>query len=81
MRAGKYQICDCVDMMLLLVFFVGACGAVEDSANCEMLGSTEFPVLSKEGDITIGGVFSIHSQISKPLLSFTNDSESLICSR
>nr|XP_040048530.1 extracellular calcium-sensing receptor [Gasterosteus aculeatus aculeatus] len=46
-----------------------------------MLGSTEFPVLSKEGDITIGGVFSIHSQISKPLLSFTNDSESLICSR
>ncbi|XP_037317044.2 extracellular calcium-sensing receptor-like [Pungitius pungitius] len=46
-----------------------------------MLGSPEFPLLSKEGDITVGGAFSIHSQVSKPLLSFTNDPESLTCSR
>ncbi|XP_075956623.1 extracellular calcium-sensing receptor-like [Anarhichas minor] len=72
---------DCVDVMLLFVLFVGVCGAMDDTALCEMLGSPEFPLLSKEGDITIGGAFSIHSQISKPSLSFTNAPESLMCSR
>ncbi|KAM3874689.1 uncharacterized protein ACN63O_024683 [Diretmus argenteus] len=46
-----------------------------------MLGSPEFPLLSKEGDITIGGVFSIHSQITNPPLSFTDTPEPLKCSR
>ncbi|XP_056230607.1 extracellular calcium-sensing receptor-like [Seriola aureovittata] len=46
-----------------------------------MLGSPEFPVLSKGGDFTIGGAFSIHSQITKPPLSFTDTPEPLICSR
>lgn len=72
---------DSANAMLLFVLFVGVCGAVDDTALCEMLGSPEFPLLSKEGDITIGGAFSLHSQISKPSLSFTNAPESLICSR
>uniref|UniRef100_A0A3B4VQN4 Olfactory receptor C family, j1 n=1 Tax=Seriola dumerili TaxID=41447 RepID=A0A3B4VQN4_SERDU len=46
-----------------------------------MLGSPEFPLLSKGGDFTIGGAFSIHSQITKPPLSFTDTPEPLICSR
>ncbi|XP_030599848.1 extracellular calcium-sensing receptor-like [Archocentrus centrarchus] len=46
-----------------------------------MLGSPEFPLLSKEGDIIIGGAFSIHSQISKPSFSLTGIPEPLICSR
>ncbi|XP_042269353.1 extracellular calcium-sensing receptor-like [Thunnus maccoyii] len=73
--------CDCVYVMLLFVFFIGAVGAEEDTAACKMLGSPEFPLLSKEGDITIGGAFSIHSQISDPPLSFTDTPEPLICSR
>ncbi|XP_030236336.1 extracellular calcium-sensing receptor-like isoform X1 [Gadus morhua] len=46
-----------------------------------MLRSPEHCLLSKEGDVTIGGVFSIHSQISSPLLSFTDTPNSLTCSR
>ncbi|XP_044059164.1 extracellular calcium-sensing receptor-like isoform X2 [Siniperca chuatsi] len=53
----------------------------EDTMLCEMLGSPEYPLLSMEGDITIGGAFSIHSQISKPPLSFTDSPEPLMCSR
>lgn len=74
------QMSDCAYTMLLLVLFIRTIGAEEDTL-CEMLGSPEFPLLSKDGDITIGGVFSIHSQISKPLLSFIDTPESLICSR
>ncbi|XP_029301841.1 LOW QUALITY PROTEIN: extracellular calcium-sensing receptor-like [Cottoperca gobio] len=73
--------CDCVYAMLLFVLFVGAFGAEEDTALCEMLGSPEFPLLSGEGDITIGGAFSIHSQISEPPLSFTDAPEPFTCSR
>uniref|UniRef100_A0A8C9ZCR2 Olfactory receptor C family, h1 n=1 Tax=Sander lucioperca TaxID=283035 RepID=A0A8C9ZCR2_SANLU len=67
--------------MLLFVLLVGAFGAEEDTALCEILGSPEFPLLSKEGDITIGGVFSINSQISSPPLTFTDAPEPLKCSR
>ncbi|XP_038149423.1 extracellular calcium-sensing receptor-like [Cyprinodon tularosa] len=38
---------------------------------CQIRGSPEFPVLSKEGDVIIGGAFSIHSKISPPSLFFT----------
>ncbi|XP_063763167.1 extracellular calcium-sensing receptor-like [Eleginops maclovinus] len=67
--------------MLLFVLFVGAFGVEENTEHCEMLGNPEFPLLSKDGDITIGGAFSIHSQISKPSLSFTDVPEALTCSR
>lgn len=80
-RASLHQMCNFVYVMLLFVLFMGAFGAEGDTALCEMLGSPEFPLLSKEGDIIIGGAFSIHSQISKPSLSFTGTPEHLICSR
>ncbi|XP_028275071.1 extracellular calcium-sensing receptor-like [Parambassis ranga] len=73
--------CDCISVMLLLVVVYGVLGAEEDAAVCEMLGSQEFPLLSKKGDITIGGAFSIHSQISQPSLSLTDTPGPLICSR
>ncbi|XP_047451134.1 extracellular calcium-sensing receptor-like [Mugil cephalus] len=72
---------DCICAMLLFALVKGAFGVEEDTAPCEMLGSPEFPLLSKEGDITIGGAFSIHSQISKPSLSITDPPETLTCSR
>ncbi|KAM4627561.1 vomeronasal type-2 receptor 1-like [Polymixia lowei] len=46
-----------------------------------MLGSPEFPLLSKDGDITIGGAFSLHSHITKPPLTFIDTPKPLICSR
>nr|XP_046244540.1 extracellular calcium-sensing receptor-like [Scatophagus argus] len=71
----------CIHVMLLFLLFLGALGTNEDAAPCEMLGNPEFPLLAKEGDVTIGGSFSIHSQISKPLLSFRDTPEHVICSR
>ncbi|XP_069562548.1 extracellular calcium-sensing receptor-like [Brachyistius frenatus] len=71
----------CIWVMLLLVLVMGAFTAEEDTALCEMLGSTEFPLLSEKGDIIIGGAFSIHSQISKPSLSLTDTPQPLKCSR
>ncbi|KAM8769883.1 extracellular calcium-sensing receptor-like [Acanthopagrus schlegelii] len=63
-------------MELLLAF-----GAAEDEAPfCQIRGSPEFPLLSKEGDVMIGGAFSIHSKIMQPPLSFTEKPTRLKCS-
>uniref|UniRef100_A0A667YZE6 Olfactory receptor C family, h1 n=1 Tax=Myripristis murdjan TaxID=586833 RepID=A0A667YZE6_9TELE len=52
-------------MFLFMLGVMGAFGAEEEA----------------EGDIIIGGAFSIHTQIAKPLLSFTDPPQRLICSR
>ena len=66
-----------VIMELLLAF-----GTAEDEVPfCQIRGSPEFPVLSKEGDVMIGGAFSIHSKITQPPLSFTEKPTRLKCSR
>ncbi|KAM4742062.1 extracellular calcium-sensing receptor-like [Anableps anableps] len=44
-------------------------------------GSPEFPVLSKEGDVMIGGAFSIHSKITQPSLFYTERPTAFKCSR
>ncbi|XP_040929484.1 extracellular calcium-sensing receptor-like [Betta splendens] len=67
--------------MLWFVLMFGTIRAEKDTALCKILGSPEIPLLSKDGDIIIGGVFSIHSQMSKPPLSFTDAPEPLMCSR
>lgn len=72
---------DCIYVTLLFVLFLKAFGVEEDAALCQMMGSPGFPLLSKDGDIMIGGAFSIHSQISKPALSFRDPPELLQCSR
>ncbi|XP_028817552.1 extracellular calcium-sensing receptor-like [Denticeps clupeoides] len=45
-----------------------------------MMGSPEFPLLSKEGDVIIGGVFSIHTKFSQPPVTFTHKPQSVVCS-
>ncbi|KAM9852838.1 extracellular calcium-sensing receptor-like [Aulostomus maculatus] len=58
-----------------------ACGVVgEDAPVCHILGSPESPLLSKKGDVTVGGAFSIHSKITHPSLSFTDKPTQLTCS-
>lgn len=75
-----YQMSDCICVMFLFVFFHGVLGA-EDSLKCKMMGRPEFPLLSQEGDIIIGGAFTLHNQMSKPSLSFGEMPEDLTCSR
>ncbi|KAL3991825.1 solute carrier family 35, member E4 [Sarotherodon galilaeus] len=72
---------DCTFRVLFWGLFMGVCRAEENTVLCEMLGSPEVPLLTKKGDITIGGAFSIHSQISKPSFSLTHTPEPLTCSR
>ncbi|KAM9733716.1 extracellular calcium-sensing receptor-like [Menidia menidia] len=57
------------------------CGtAKEEIPLCEILESPEFPLLSKNGDVIIGGAFSIHSKIKQPSLLFTEKPAPLKCS-
>lgn len=62
--------------LILFVFKVKG-----DKANCQMIGNPEYPQLSKEGDVIIGGAFSIHSKITFQTLSFTQKPQRLICTR
>uniref|UniRef100_A0A3B4XUZ0 Olfactory receptor C family, g1 n=2 Tax=Seriola lalandi dorsalis TaxID=1841481 RepID=A0A3B4XUZ0_SERLL len=64
-------------LVVLLVVFVAA---EEEAPFCQILGSPESPLLSKEGDVMIGGAFSIHSKITQPPLSFTEKPTRLTCS-
>uniref|UniRef100_A0A3P9N5U7 Extracellular calcium-sensing receptor-like n=2 Tax=Poecilia reticulata TaxID=8081 RepID=A0A3P9N5U7_POERE len=51
----------------------------EPDTLCQIRGSAEFPLLSEDGDVMIGGVFSIHSKITQPSLSFTERPTTLAC--
>ncbi|KAM9481506.1 extracellular calcium-sensing receptor-like [Clarias gariepinus] len=44
-----------------------------------MIGNPEYPQLSKDGDVIIGGTFSIHSKIALQTPSFTEKPQQLIC--
>uniref|UniRef100_A0A8C8DUB9 Olfactory receptor C family, g2 n=1 Tax=Oryzias sinensis TaxID=183150 RepID=A0A8C8DUB9_9TELE len=46
-----------------------------------LIGSPVLPLLSKDGDVMIGGAFSIHSKIAQPSLSFTEKPTPFTCSR
>ncbi|XP_070685102.1 extracellular calcium-sensing receptor-like [Pempheris klunzingeri] len=75
--------CVCVCVLILGLVFIGllfAFGAAEEESVCQILGSPEFPLLSKTGDVMIGGAFSIHSKITQPRLSFTEKPTRLTCS-
>lgn len=51
------------------------------ASTCEILGSPELPLLSREGDVVIGGAFSIHSKVTQPPLSYREKPAPLSCSR
>ncbi|XP_009291957.1 extracellular calcium-sensing receptor-like [Danio rerio] len=47
---------------------------------CQMIGNPKYPLLSKDGDITIGALFVIHSEVSLPSFAFTQKPNLLSCS-
>uniref|UniRef100_A0A3P9AB33 G-protein coupled receptors family 3 profile domain-containing protein n=1 Tax=Esox lucius TaxID=8010 RepID=A0A3P9AB33_ESOLU len=53
-------------------------GCVGDQS-CSLLGQTTLPVLSADGDVNIGAVFSIHSQPLFKVHSFTSIPEKTAC--
>lgn len=50
-------------------------------SSCEILGSAGRPLLSRQGDVVIGGAFSIHSKIIQPPLLYQEKPAHLLCSR
>lgn len=49
--------------------------------NCHILDSPVYPLLAKDGDVIIGGLFSIHSGIQTPSVQYTERPEPFICIR
>ncbi|XP_037533463.1 extracellular calcium-sensing receptor-like [Nematolebias whitei] len=64
-------------VMGLLIVYVTV---EEGSSSCQIQGSPEVSLLSKEGNVMIGGAFSIRSKITQPPLFFTEKPTRLECS-
>ncbi|XP_073785886.1 extracellular calcium-sensing receptor isoform X2 [Danio rerio] len=62
----------------LLIFF--QLYAKAEKPICIMMGDPKYPLLSKEGDISIGAVFPVHSIETLPLFKFTQKPQLLSCS-
>ncbi|KAI7802894.1 extracellular calcium-sensing receptor-like [Triplophysa rosa] len=61
---------------LLFIHF----NANAENTLCQMMGDTKYPLLSKDGDITIGGVFAINKREMLPSFEFTKRPQLLSCS-
>lgn len=54
----------------------------DQSQQCKIIpGSMPLPVLEKKGDITLGGLFSLHDMVVEPSLSFTSKPPPTQCTR
>lgn len=48
---------------------------------CQMMGNPNYPLISKDGDVTIGALFPIRSIETLPSFEFTQEPQLLSCSR
>lgn len=47
---------------------------------CRLIsGQDPLPALVREGDITLGGLFSLHDSVLEPDLSFTSEPDPTLC--
>lgn len=69
--------------MMLIVGLLLLCSIETkgERVNCSMIGKPEYPLLWNDGDIIIGGAFSIHSKINLEIPSFTEKPHRLMCTR
>lgn len=68
-----------VFLYTLYLFF--QCHAKAEKPLCRMMGDPKYPLLSKDGDVTIGALFSVHGIESLPSFEFTQKPLLLSCSR
>ncbi|XP_051727354.1 extracellular calcium-sensing receptor-like [Ctenopharyngodon idella] len=47
---------------------------------CRMMGDPKYPMLSKDGEVTIGAIFAMHSKETLPSSEFTQKPQLLSCS-
>ncbi|XP_059420271.1 extracellular calcium-sensing receptor-like [Carassius carassius] len=47
---------------------------------CRIMGDPQYPLFSKDGDLTIGGLFPVHSKETLPSFDFTQKPQLLSCS-
>ncbi|KAL2095681.1 hypothetical protein ACEWY4_007829 [Coilia grayii] len=67
-----------MSLFALLLVYISVAKAVKPV--CHLMGMPEAPLLSKEGDVVIGGAFSIHSKITHPQITFRGRPEPVTCS-
>uniref|UniRef100_A0A8C1SBD1 G-protein coupled receptors family 3 profile domain-containing protein n=1 Tax=Cyprinus carpio TaxID=7962 RepID=A0A8C1SBD1_CYPCA len=48
---------------------------------CRMMADPKHPLLSKDGDVTIGGIFAVHSKLALSSFEFREKPQPLSCSR
>ncbi|XP_016320968.1 extracellular calcium-sensing receptor-like [Sinocyclocheilus anshuiensis] len=67
-----------VFLCILLLFF--QLHAKAEKSLCHMMGDPKYPLLSKDGDVTIGALFPVHSIETLPSFKFTQKPQLLSCS-
>ncbi|XP_053479630.1 extracellular calcium-sensing receptor-like [Ictalurus furcatus] len=65
--------------MLYLVLFLSF--SLTEGENCHILENPSYPLLSKDGDVIIGAIFSIHGGTQMQSLPYTEKPQPLICIR
>ncbi len=68
-----------VFLCTLLLFF--QLHAKAEKPLCRMMGDPKYPLLSKDGDVTIGALFPVHSIETLPSFKFTQKPQLSSCSR
>ncbi|XP_016111092.1 extracellular calcium-sensing receptor-like [Sinocyclocheilus grahami] len=63
---------------ILLLFF--QLHAKAEKSLCRMMGDPKYPLLSKDGDVTIGALFPVHSIETVPSFKFMQKPQLLSCS-
>ncbi|XP_073710059.1 extracellular calcium-sensing receptor-like [Misgurnus anguillicaudatus] len=54
--------------------------AKAENTHCKIMGDHKYPLLSNDGDITIGAIFPLHTKETLPSFEFTQKPQPLSCS-